>query len=59
MKGKLVKTDTKGRMVPAEMTDRQIAEETLILLRAFGDVISALGQNPMAVAMLGGNMPKF
>lgn len=48
-------TDDKGRALAHTMTDRAIAEESLILLRAFGDALQALGENPMLKAM----MPKF
>jgi hypothetical protein len=37
-----------------EMTDREIAEETLILLRAFADAFQQATQNPMMAAMIPG-----
>lgn len=46
--------DVKGRQHVSEMTDRQIAEETLHLMRAFSDVLSAIGSNPVAAAMIPG-----
>jgi len=39
--------DPKGRALTEHMTDRAIAEESLILLRAFGDAQVAVGKNPM------------
>lgn len=36
----------------AEMTDREIAEETLAYLRALGDALQAAGKNPMLRAMI-------
>lgn len=35
-----------------EMTDREIAEETLAMLRAFGDALEAATSNPMIRAMM-------
>lgn len=46
-------TDHKGRMAVQRMTDREMAEESLILLRAFGDALEALGSNPMLRAIPG------
>lgn len=45
--------DPKGRIHPHLMTQREIAEESLILLRAFGDALQALGDNPMLRAIPG------
>lgn len=45
--------DSKGREIAERMTDREIAEESLILLRAFGDALQALGDNPMLRAIPG------
>lgn len=44
--------DAQGRIVVGELTDRQIAEETLVYLRAFADAFSAATKNPMMRAML-------
>lgn len=44
--------DPKGRPLAHLMSDREIAEESVILLRAFGDALEALGQNPMLRAMM-------
>lgn len=35
-----------------DMSEREIAEETLILLRAFADAFQAATRNPMMSAML-------
>lgn len=54
MKGNLMlEIDSKGRPLPHTMSDRAMAEETLILLRAFGDILQSVGSNPIAGAMLG------
>lgn len=53
-----VTRDGNGRIVVADMTEREILEETLILLRAFSDALSVLGSNPMLGAMIPG-LPKF
>lgn len=45
--------DHKGRIVARRMTEREIMEESLILLRAFGDALEALGSNPMLRAIPG------
>lgn len=45
--------DDSGRTLPHLMSDREIAEESLILLRAFGDALQALGSNPMIKAIPG------
>jgi hypothetical protein len=37
-----------------EMTDREIAEESLALLRAFADAFQQATQNPMMAAMMPG-----
>lgn len=50
--------DSKGRTLVHAMTDREIAEENLMMARILGDVLQALGSNPMAAAMMGG-MPGF
>lgn len=47
-------TDAKGRTIPAEMTDREIAEETLLRLRNFDDVLEGIAANPMMRAMMPG-----
>lgn len=39
-----------------DMTDREIAEETLILLRGFSDAFMAISSNPMLSAMLPASM---
>ena len=44
--------DDKGRDMVETMTDREIAIETLVLLRAFGDALEQLGSNPMLRAMM-------
>lgn len=38
----------------SEMTDREILEETLVLLRFFGDALTAISSSPMAAAMMPG-----
>ncbi len=45
-------TDHKGRPLAATMSDRQMAEETLILLRAFGDALEVISNNPMLQMMM-------
>jgi hypothetical protein len=35
-----------------EMTDRQIAEETLTLLRLFASALNSVASNPMAAMMM-------
>lgn len=39
-----------------DMTDREIAEETLTLLRTFRDALQAISQNPMLRAMMPVNL---
>jgi len=39
---------------PFEMTDREIAEETLAILRTFAQTFMAMSQNPMLRAMMPG-----
>lgn len=46
------------RKSPSTMTDREIAEESLILLRFFGDALTAISSSPMASAMMPG-FPKL
>lgn len=46
--------DDKGRLRHDVMTDREIAEETLVTLRALADVLEAVGKSPMAAAMMPG-----
>jgi len=43
--------DDQGRPVVSAMTDRQIAEETLLWLRMVADILNTLGQSPMAAAI--------
>jgi hypothetical protein len=50
--------DSKGRAAVSTMSDREVAEETLLLLRVFSDAISELSNSPMAKAMLPG-FPKL
>jgi len=38
--------DDSGRIMVGELTDREIAEETLATLRQIADVISQIGANP-------------
>ncbi len=52
VQGIVVNTDHKGRPFPATMSDRQIAEESLILLRAFGDALEVIANNPMLQMMM-------
>jgi len=40
--------DSKGRTVPEEMSDREIAIESLYYLRTLMDVFEAMGNHPMA-----------
>ena len=44
--------DNETRKDPQDMTDREIAEETLVSMRAILDVFAALGSHPMAAAMM-------
>lgn len=44
--------DEKKRLVIDTMTDREIQEETLGLLRQLADILEAVGQSPMAAAMM-------
>ncbi len=46
------------RPVVHSMTDREIAEETLILMRAFADMLMQIGNNPMVAAMMPGFNPR-
>jgi len=41
--------DESGRIMVAELTDREIAEETLATLRQIADVISQIGANPSSM----------
>lgn len=50
--------DARGRKLPSAMSEREIVEETLLLLRVFGDALSAISNSPMAAAMMPG-LPKF
>lgn len=43
---RLVDVDASGRIMVAELTDREIAEELLATLRQIADVISQIGANP-------------
>jgi hypothetical protein len=43
-----VPVDEKGRAIPEAMSDREIAIESLFLLRAIVDVFEGLGNHPMA-----------
>lgn len=51
-----IQKDEKGRALPAHMTDRELAEETVLTLRAIADAVSdafsQLQTHPMA-KMLG------
>jgi hypothetical protein len=40
--------DEKGRVLPEAMSDREMAIETLFLLRAIVDIFEGLGNHPMA-----------
>lgn len=44
--------DDRGRILVAAMEERQLLEESVLLLRALTDVLSALGQNPMLAGMI-------
>jgi len=44
--------DDKGRDMVETMTDRELLKESVVLLRAFGDALETLGQNPMLKAMM-------
>ena len=46
--------DEKGRDMVECMTDRELLKETVLSLRALGDVLEAVGQSPMAAAMMPG-----
>jgi len=41
--------DDSGRIMVGELTDREIAEETLATLRQIADVISQIGANPSSM----------
>jgi hypothetical protein len=41
-------TDTKGRVLPEVMSDREIAIETLTYMRVMMDLFEAMGNHPMA-----------
>lgn len=43
-----------ARPDPSEMTDREIGEETLLLMRAFAEMLAAVGSSPMAATMFPG-----
>lgn len=45
-------TDAKGRILPSALSERELLEECLIMLRGFGDALEVVGQNPMLKAML-------
>lgn len=40
------KVDNNGRITTDQLTDREIAEETLATLRTIADAITAIGANP-------------
>lgn len=40
--------DSKGRALIHTLTDRELAEETLLYLRTVMDILEQLGQHPMA-----------
>ncbi len=50
--------NTNPASVP-HMSDREIAEETLHILRAFAEALTALGNNPMAKMMIPGGLPQI
>jgi len=43
--------DEHGRPVIREMSDRELAEETLMWLRLVAEILNSLGQSPMAAAI--------
>lgn len=45
-------TNAVVRQDPKTMTDREIAEESLVYLRAFADALSAVASNPFMGAMV-------
>lgn len=47
-------TDEKGRPMVETMTDREILKELLETMRALADVLQAVGESPMAAAMMPG-----
>lgn len=51
--------DHKNRLLHNVMTDREIAEEILVTVRALADVLEAVGQSPMAAAMAPGLSAAF
>ncbi len=53
MKGKPA-MDTQEVKNPETMTDREIAVETLVLLRFFAEAMQAIGKSPMMAAMMPG-----
>ena len=48
-----VLVDDQGRQAVQTMTDREILEETLVYLRAFGDALAVASKSPMAMAIPG------
>lgn len=50
--------DNKGRSDVRTMSDRELSEETLLLLRVFSDAIAEISASPMAKAMMPG-FPKL
>lgn len=49
-----------GERLPiSEMSDRQIAEETLHLLRTFSDALQEFASNPMLRMIPGFSMPEI
>jgi hypothetical protein len=44
--------DEQKRVNARYLTDRELLVESVVLLRAFGDALTALGQNPMLKAMM-------
>lgn len=47
--------DAQGRIAaPADMTDREIAEETLLNMRGLADLLNGIAANPMIRAMVPG-----
>lgn len=47
--------DERGRVLPAQMDDREMLTEILTLFRTLGDTLEQMGQNPMLKAL----MPKL
>jgi hypothetical protein len=50
--------DSHGRPLIHTLTDRELAEETVLILRTLTDILEQLGQNPMLSMMIPGGFPQ-